>query len=113
MERLFKSILTLGLSLSVFFSSSAIAVDWTGVHVVERIQASTSGTIYFRPTGLGPWGGNTCPQAHHAYIDINTLNAETILNTAMASKLNGNPIYFQGTCTPDGNYILINYVILI
>jgi len=93
-------------------SRNAFAAQ-TGVHVVERVQITAAGVAYFRPAGLIKWGGTGCPNATYAYIAKGIAGYENILALVMASKLNNSQILFDGTCSANGNYLLITYAYLI
>lgn len=110
MKSIFKSLL-IALVLTGVNSGVAYAAT-TAANVVQRIQVTSTGTAYFRPAGLGSWGGDVCPNASYAYINKNVDGYEQILSLVLSSKLNESPIYFIGTCNSTNNYFLVTYAIL-
>lgn len=104
-----KNLLKIALLTILLASAGTAYADNTGTQVIERIQLTPAGTVYFRPAGLQGWGGQGCPEARFAYLGNDAPEFDNIISLAVASKLNGTPVQFLGTCTPDGNYILITY----
>jgi hypothetical protein len=86
-----------------------------GAHVVGRVQVNgTSGVVYTRPAGLGPWNGGTgCTTATYAYIVPTLAGFENIFSLIVASKLNNTRIYFSGVCSASGGYFMITYAYLL
>lgn len=113
MKTLFKSVLcTLVIAASSVYTVSAQASN-TGSHVIQRIQTTSVGHTYFRPQGLGSWGGNDCPDATYAHIATASAAYEQIVSLAVASKLNNSKMIFYGTCSDNGNYLAITYAYLL
>jgi len=110
MKSLMKISAVLILTFSCMFGSALAST--TDTHAIGIIQITDEGTAYFRPEGLGKWGGDDCPDATFVYIGSTAIAYDMIISLAVASKLNGAPMHFQGTCTANGNYLLINYAFL-
>ena len=111
MKTVFKSILLSTLYSSLLLTSVAQA-SWTGLHVVGRIQLTTGGTVYVRPLGYGPWGGDDCPNAIFAYVGQSSPVFDDVMALFMTSKLNSTPIQMRGTCNSTGTYILVDYIVM-
>ena len=113
MKTIFKIVL-IALVITNIQIVSAQTVSATSAIAIQRIQTNAAGNTYFRPVGLGPWGGpgSACPTATYAYITKDLVSYDQIMSLALASKLNNSAIFFRGTCSADGNYLHISYAYL-
>ncbi len=112
MKKLIKGIIVSMACFTALLTSTAYA-DNTGWHVMGRIQLTTAGVVYFRPRGLGGWGGPDCPNATYVHVaKMDSPVFDNIVALALASKLNSTNIIFYGTCNADGTYFEANYVLL-
>ena len=110
----FISKLALIIFVTLLFSQNALANSVTDSQVVGVIQVNESGVMYLRPKGLTKWygSGSSCPDATYVHIGPSAASYDQVLAMAIASKMNNTPMRFFGTCSSNGNYLLITYSFL-
>ena len=111
MHQVIKVFFSIATSFLLLVSIQSAQASTLTQDVVQRVQITEGGAVYIRPSGLGRWQGDDCDPTY-AYIVKGVAGYNEILTLVMASKLNGTDIRFNGTCSSNGNYLLIDYAFL-
>jgi len=62
--------------------------------------------------GAARWGAPSCPNAYAAQVPASLAGRKQLLALAMAAKLSGAKVSFQGNCASDPFYFNVNYIVV-
>ena len=93
------------------FANSAFADEVTISQPITELRYQANAD-YTYLVGAARWGSPSCPGAYYATIPAGASNAKQLLAIALAAKLAGSAVSFQGTCSGDLMYFNVNYIVV-